>query len=184
MSTSTQTIKVEVENPSEWVVNLQEIAGTICHDAIEQTRAKFPPKERNLPLSELLPRPEFFERFKYNLARGVANALGTYDPRIKAVYLADPALNPDAETEDELPLDTEVHLLIQVEANSAALESFIASLDQALIQYIDDQASPLVSKVGSMLNTILITQDDITHRRGFAALVSSIYAPPVRIWRR
>jgi len=94
-------------------------------------------------------------------------------------------MNPDAETEDDLPMDATIHLLTQVTSNSAALDAFIASLDRALTQHLNELPVEMLRKSTSILDVISVTEDNVKNRRGYASsLLSSWYAPPLKVWAR
>jgi hypothetical protein len=166
------------------VTSLQEIAETICDNAINQAIAKFSPSLRNIGLAELMKRNEFFDYFQYGLANGITNVLAANDERVQAIYYFDPYMNPDAETEEFMPLDVSVNLLVLVQSKTAALTSFIAALDRALTQRVVELPSSAVAALSSILNALLITEADVTNRKGYAALISSMFAKPRQIWSR
>ena len=76
-----------------------------------------------------------------------------------------------------------VIMLAQLGA-SAALEAFTASLDRTLTNVLNELPSELYAGRTSFLNILPITEADIEERRGYAVLLSSIYARPVKIWQR
>ncbi len=172
--------KQETVRPS--VTSLQEVAETIQIDALQHAHAKFTQPMRAADLAELLQRNDFIDHFKFGLAERIANTLAAHDELVQAIYYFDPNLSSDAETEVYAPLDASVNLLVQVASKSAALESFIAALDDALTQEARKLPSPLFSSLVSILNAILITQDDVDQRRGYAILLSSMYLKPRQVW--
>ncbi|MGB3717284.1 MAG: hypothetical protein WA996_22910, partial [Candidatus Promineifilaceae bacterium] len=100
-------------------------------------------------------------------------------------YLFEETANPDAETEDYLSIvDLTIHLLASVTSASAALEAFVTSVDRALTEVLCELPSNAFSRRTSILNVIPITEIDIEEGRGYAVLLSSIYARPLRIWQR
>lgn len=176
--------ETKVRFPKTQVTTLQEVAETICADAIQQTQVKFDPFQQELNKEDLLRRDDFFDSLKYNLARGVANALATNDEHVLAIYLSDPSVNPDTESGEYLPIDAIVHLLVLVRVPSAALKTFIASLDRALVQHLKDTPVPLPAKCSSILDVMLLTEEEVERGTGYANLLRSIFAPPLKIWQR
>lgn len=166
------------------VTQSHEIADTIQEDALKQAHAKLAPFQRSLDLEALFQRHDFFDGFKYSVAKSVSNVIADHDSNAKAFYLFDPSTNPDVETGEYLPMEATIHLLLLVERPSAGLEAFIASLDRALTQSLKALPSPMLATTSSILNIILITEEDIKHRRGYAALILSLFAPPLKIWSR
>lgn len=163
------------------VTTLQEIAETIEYDALREARTKMIQPERATGLSDLLQRSEFVNLFKFSMAGSVAGQIAAYDSQVQAVYYFDPYLNPDAETETYMFPDPTVNLLIQVAAKSAALQSFIDALDQALAAQMRQLPSPIFSSLTTILNGIVITETDVAEKRGYATLLSSFYLRPRRL---
>ena len=166
------------------VIYLTEAAETLCEDALTKARMKFVLHERNLPLAELLKRGDFLDRFKYELVAGVALVLAAHDRRIQAAYVYNPSDNPDGSEGIEVAQDATLHLLVRVEAVSAALEAFVSSLDRALTARLRELPSPLFAQRRSVLVVDLISEEDIVLRQRWAALLSSVFAPPLKVWER
>ena len=163
------------------VASLQEIAETIQGDALQYARSRFTQPLRAAELAEVLQRHDFVDYFKFSVAENVARTLAAFDEHVQAVHYFDPTLASDAATYHGAP-DTTVNLLIQVGSNSAALKSFIAALDGALTQQARTLPSPVFASLASTLNTILITEEDVVQKRGYAALLSSLYLKPRQVW--
>ncbi|GIK36840.1 MAG: hypothetical protein BroJett011_06730 [Chloroflexota bacterium] len=166
------------------VIHLDNIAKRICHEALEQTYDKLVPVEQELSLECLLQRRALFQSFKYGLAKGVAETLAANDKRVRRVYVIEPSANPDAEVEEHLPVEVTIHLVVVVETTSAALEALIASLDRGLVQCLQELPSPLLAGCHSILDVNLVTEEAVRHRTGYANLLSSIFAPPLKLWER
>jgi hypothetical protein len=170
-----------VESP---VSSLQETVETIQGDALHYARIHLPVSVQESALDELLQQPRFFEYFKFGLADYTAGTIAAHDEYVQAIYYFDPYLNPDAQTETDLPLDVSVNLLVVVKSKTAALQSFINALDRALTQQIRDLPSPLPAGLSSILNAVMISEEDIAHGRGYAVLLSSLFNKPRRVWPR
>ena len=181
---STMLDERKVRSPKTQATTLQEVAETICADAIRQTQAKFDPFQQEPNGEGLLRRNDFFDSLKYNLAKGVANTLAASDDHVLDIYLSDPSVNPDAESGEYLSVDAIVHLLVLVRVSSAALKTFIGSLDRALVQQLKDTPLPLPAKCSSILDVMLVTEDEVERGTGYANLLRSIFAPPLKIWQR
>lgn len=184
MATTLRPDKTKTKPHTKQVTQLEEIAETIHHDALEVSQAKLSTFQRGMSLSQLLQDPLFLESFKRNMADGVAKAIGASDKQVTAVYTFNPSANPDAESGDYLPLDGSIHMLALVNNASAGLEAYIASLDRALAASLRELPSPTYDQGTSVLNVILITEKDVEQRRGYAALLTSIFAPPLKVWQR
>ncbi len=181
ISVSETEIQVERKRMS----SLAEAAETIQDNALNLARKKMRPREQDAGLEKLLDRRDFVDYFKYALAQEVAQVIATFDQHVQAVYLFEETANPDAETEDYLSnVDLTIHLLASVTSTSAALESFVTSIDRALTDVLKELPSDAFAKRTSILNVIPITESDIEEGRGYAVLLSSIFARPLRIWQR
>ena len=164
------------------VTSLQEVAETIQIDALQHAHTRFTQPMRAADLEEVLQRNDFIDHFKFGLAERISRTLAAHDEHVQAIYYFDPNLSSDAETETYAPLDVTVNLLVQVETKSAALDSFIAALDEALTQEARKLPSPLYASLVSILNAILITEEEVDQRRGYAILLSSMYLKPLQVW--
>lgn len=167
------------------VISLTETAESVRNMALDQARAKMLKRDQDADLADLFKKGEFIDYFKYALAIEVAKVLGAFDPRVQAVYLFEESANPDAQTEDyRASLDMTIHLLARVTAASAGLEAFVLSLDRNITELICQLPTDLFAGRTSFLNVVPIIEKEIEERRGYAALLSSIYARPLEIWKR
>jgi hypothetical protein len=166
------------------VTPLQEVVETIREDALILAQDRLTDAMRGQDFKYLFRRPDFADNFKYGLAAGVAMALSDNDPQVEAVYTYEPSANPDSELGNDVPVDATVHLLVKVQASSAALTAFIAALDRALTAELKNLSSPQLAQRESVLDVNLITDKDIEEGRGYAVLLSSVFAPPLKVWQR
>jgi len=164
--------------------DVQEIAKTIREKALEYAFEKYARNIQDPVIDELLYRYDFMEAFKSGIAEEIAQVLAVYDSCVQAIYLFDPNTNPGIEGGGYLPIDGVVHLLVQVEAPSAALRSFLEALDQRLTQALEELPAELYANYTSVLDIILITAEDVKNRKGYACLLTSIFAPPLKVWQR
>jgi len=178
----TQTREGLVTVESLTVMPIDVVSETIRNDAIEFARQQVDGEDAGL--ISLLGRRDFFESFEYGLAAKVAEVLAATDRNILAVYTYDLDLNPDAEIGGELPLDATARLLVHVSTPSAALQAFIGALDRALLTSLKELPSPLFKERAFILDVNLITDQDIQHRLGLAKLLTSPFAPPLKVWQR
>jgi len=171
--------------PAHQVSSLRELAKTIRASAIAKALSDRRSHASNEALLELeLDRPAVVEAIKDSIAQEVARTLAAHDPQIQAIYSYDPSGNPDNETgEDRLP-DVTIHLLALIAAPSAALQSFILALDSALTESLKDLPSPIFQMRESVLDINLLTPKDVQQRTGYAGLLSSLFAPAVKLWER
>lgn len=160
-----------------------EVAETICIDAIDLAE-KRDPSLFNPGLRELLRRPGFFDNFQYGLASGVANVLAAGSGNVQAVYINEPFANADSDLVEK-PLDATLHLIVlTLVAPSAALDALIVSLDQALTASLKELPFPAFAERASTLDVILVTEEEARLGIADGRLLSSVFAPPLEIWRR
>ncbi len=170
--------------PRTKVLPLPELAETLKEDALERARQKLLPSRRGSDLRTLLETPAFLDAFKHGLASGVAKALSENDKAVQAVYIYDPSTNPDSESGVDLPMSATVHLLVRVVKTSAALEAFTATLDRALTAELRDLPSDRFTRLESVLDVNLVTDQQVRLGVGYAVLFSSLFAPPIKLWQR
>jgi hypothetical protein len=166
------------------VTRFQEAAETIRDNALNAARSRLPVRQQEATLANLLQMPVFLNNFKYGLAQGATKMIVANDGNVQSIHLFEESTNPDSETEEALAPDMTVHLLLLVNANSAALEAFIESLDRSLTEVVRELPSPLLAKRTSILNVIPITQEDVNNKQGYGALLTSMFARPVKLWAR
>ena len=106
------------------------------------------------------------------------------DQRVREVYTYDPGLNADSEFGEEPALEMTLHLLVLVEAPSAALEAYINALNRALIESLKELPSPMFGQREFILDVSLITAQDVRRGLGSAGLLSAVFTQPIQVWRR
>lgn len=166
------------------VTRLFEVAETIRDDALLWARSGLGTLDHGLELEDLFELARFMDRFKYGLAKCVAESIAANDQRVQAIYIFDSELPSDIETGCELPIDVSVHQLALVSVPSAALESFIVSLDRALVESLQELPARIYTERDWILDVKLITEHDVKNRIGYACLLDSTYSPALPIWKR
>jgi hypothetical protein len=165
------------------VTQIDELVETIRTEALAHAQSKLGPIARGLDPARPCAHGDFLCHFMYGLATGVARALAQHDERVLGVYLFDPSANPADEVGQDLPPETQVHLLVLVTAPSAALSAFTASLDRALTARLRAQ-DPIFAGRESTLDVTLISESDVRLGLGQAALLSAVFTPPIKLWQR
>lgn len=184
MYTEISLSDAEIRSDQRQISSIIETAETIRDNALHRARKKMLP-DQDAELTKLLERRDFVDYLKHALAQEIAQILASNDQRIRSVYLFEESSNPDAETEDYLPfVDLTIHLLALVTSTSAALEAFISSLDRALTEVLCELPSNEFSGRTSFLDVLLVTESDVEQGQGYAILLSSFYARPLKIWER
>lgn len=167
-------------------MQLQEIAETICADALERARPPATRSKDKRSLKELLQDPTFLQRFKVGLAKGLVNLLAAHDERILSAYHFKETPRSYIQTQARFVPTMKTNLLILVRSRSAALHVLATALDEALVREIHKLPLPpsLLDQHETLLNPIFITEADMAQHKGYAMLVSSALVPPLTIWRR
>ncbi len=184
MTNAVLTAEREIKAPAATVSDVSGTAEEIREGALAFVREKLTAFQRGLDLIGLLRRSEYFEIFKHGLAIGVANVLARYDQRVLGVYTYELQTNTDVETGEAVPLNPTLHMLLLVSAPSAALDAFISSLDRALMASLKELALPVLKQRDFILDVNLVTKQDIQYKIGYAKLLSSVFAPPLKVWQR
>ena len=180
LNTSVQGVVVSPKQATQ----VGDVVETIIEEALEYARLRISTIRQPQDLDILFQQHDFLCTFKYGLADGIGQALGLYDENVLATYVFEPCLNPDIETGEEIPTDSTINLILLVSSPTAGLEAFIASLDRALTQRLKELPFAPLAAFNSVLNTILVTKKDLEQGKGYAALITSIYTPPIKIWQR
>lgn len=166
------------------VTQLEKVVRKICNEALAEAYTKLMPVQQDLGLEYLFQHRNFVQNFKYSLAKGVAQTLAQHDKRVQAIYWFEPSANPDLEAGEPLLVEATIHLLVLVETASAALETFVAALDRGLIEHLKEMPPSLFAESPLLLDVNLVTREAVERRSGLANLLSSIFAPPLKLWER
>jgi hypothetical protein len=124
---------------------------------------------------------------RYGLCKELGQYLGGIDASVRAVY----AYEPEHCTGVAGALDDRegerfrgINLLVSVDRRSAALTSILASLEDAVCEATGFLVCPEGSGPCYMLDVKVADEGELSTRRGYGALVSSIHVRPLRIWAR
>jgi len=118
---------------------------------------------------------------RYGLAKVIAQYLGSIDDTIRAVYLYEPEYATD---EEMARLSVGINLLAWVERESAALNSIIAGLDTVLMGERKRLLCPDATAECFSLDVKVADDDEVRRRRGYGALVNSVFVRPTKVWER
>lgn len=162
---------------------LAEVAETIRDDALAAAREKLSLSLLHTDLERLLRHPGFFDYFKYELAIRVTYVLGALVEPLQAIYLHDSSANPDGDIDHARPPDATVHLVALVTAHSDTLEAWTNELDDALTNSLRDLPSSALAQRASVLDVIQISEEEARYCPSSRSLLSSVFAPPIAIWR-
>lgn len=180
--TRTQLEEIRGTAPAE-LTQLDEVAETIRVEALVSAQHKMGALQRNLDLSQALTQPDFLDSFKYGLAVGMAKAIAAHDLRVQSIHLFEPSGSADADLAG-FSLDPSIHMLVVVSAGSPALEAFLASLDRAMVVSLRELPHRRFAEREWVLDAKLLTEEMLAEGRGYACLLGSSFAPPLKVWER
>ena len=119
--------------------------------------------------------------FRYDVARELGEVLGKWDKNIKAVYFWD---NDAASTAEESfqnkPVFSLIHMIIWSAKKTKALNALIEAIDRVIVQQFRGLTG--LTKLENVLDIQIIDDEDVRNRTGYAALLNSIYQPPIQLW--
>jgi len=118
----------------------------------------------------------------YHLAQQVAEALGALDDHVRAISLFEFEATPEDRALGENANSLPIHLLVQVDRKTSALNSLVAALDRALVKDYAEMIGP--RRLGHVLDVQVIDDADVESRRGIAGLLHSLNNRPIRLWAR
>ncbi len=124
---------------------------------------------------------EVQSQFRLELAREAAVRLSSLDRNIKAVYMAEYDAMPEDLAFAEQDWNTPVNLIVWVTRKTAALNAAAAALDRALIESYEEQIGP--DHPAYLVDVQIVDDHDVTNRKGYGAMLTSIHMPPLEIWR-
>jgi hypothetical protein len=122
----------------------------------------------------------------YALSKEIGEYLGGIDSSVQAVYSYEPEYSAGALHLDvtEPPIDRGIKLIVSVDRKSAALASIVASLEDAVRESVQHLACSDANLSCYVLDVRIADIEEVASRRGYGALLSSLYAPPIRLWAR
>ncbi len=145
-------------------IRLQDIAEKIYCEALSRLRLPVVAEQPEPDLEQLLQDGAALKKLTIGLAEGMANVLAASDERVLSVhYFAEG--------------DGAVHVLILVRSRSAGLEALVAALDRALTDTVRGPGA-------SLLNPLLITEEEVAQRRGLALFLAPAGAALRTVWER
>jgi len=131
-----------------------------------------------------LRRPAVLESVKDGLAQGAARALAARVAQISAIYTYDPSANADNETGEDRPFDPVVHCLVRLAGPAPELPEHVAALDRALVESLREVPALAFWVPAGLLDVIVLTEAEVQQGAGYGALLGSVFAPAIEIWRR
>jgi hypothetical protein len=119
---------------------------------------------------------------RYGLAKKVAESIGNLDDNVKAVYTLDYDATPEDRCFSDEAKTSLIHLIVWVVRRTDALEALVSALDRALVQEYSGMID--APELTHLLDVQIVDDGDVEDRKGYGALLSSIYNRPIQIWER
>lgn len=126
--------------------------------------------------------PQVHDYFRHSLARQLAQYLKSLDDGVVCIYTHSYG---DAEEEGEdrsVSLASNLNLILHVRRKTAALDSVLLSIDQALLAEYRHLVAPYGEKMVSLLDVQTVDDSDVEECVGFAVMLRSTYNRPIRVW--
>jgi hypothetical protein len=126
------------------------------------------------------------EYLRYGLSKEIGQYLGGIDGSVQAVYAYEPEYAAGALHLDSAApgIDPGINLIVAVDRKNHALYSIAASLEDAVKESVQDLLCSKASGSCFALDLKIVDGEELASRRGYGALVTSVYAAPMRLWQR
>jgi hypothetical protein len=156
---------------------LQQVANSLCEDALNDAKTQLHPLLRSVEFDRLDRRDEFVRAFKLALEKRVAQFVAARQPGVQAVFKFD-----ESWMESRKSWDGSVHLLVKVSRVSNALKAFGKKLDQSLLNYLKGLGWSRFRKRQRILEIRQVTVNELRHAVSYGAMFCAVYSVPVKIW--
>ncbi len=122
----------------------------------------------------------------YALSKEIGEYLGGIDNSVQAVYSYEPEYSTGGfHLDGHAPaIDQGINLIVSVDRKNAALASIVASLEDAVREAMKPLACSRATASCHALDVKVADAEEVTSRRGYGALLSSLHAPPLMLWAR
>lgn len=127
------------------------------------------------------------EYFRYGLAKGVAEFLGSMDKQAKAIYIYDTIDSSptwDSRVPDKPNLSSGVHLIVWTTRKSPALSTLVDSITRTVAEESRRISCPNANALCHQIDITIVDDHEVNNRIGYGALVHSLYVRPIEIWHR
>jgi hypothetical protein len=123
---------------------------------------------------------------RYALSKEIGEYLGAIDTSVQGVYAYEPEYATGALHIDSRGPGTDrgINLIVSVDRKNAALTSIVASLEDAVKDGVKSLLCVKADGSCYAVDVKIVDGEELASRRGYGALVSSLYAPPIQLWAR
>ena len=119
---------------------------------------------------------------QYSIAKQIGDSLGAMDRNVQAVYILDYDATPQDICFASEKQGLLIHLIVQVERKTSALDSLASALDNALAQVIGRMLGQ--EGLQHLLDVQVVDGADVDERVGYGAMLASLYQRPIQVWKR
>jgi hypothetical protein len=167
------------------------INGTAIQDMVQSALA-FSAEKAELPAAREARREiadggcTICEYLRYGLSKELGQYLGTIDRSVQAVYAYEPEYAAGVLHLDSAGpgIDQGINLIVSVDRKNHALNSIVASLEDAVKEGVRPLLCSKANGSCFALDVKVVDGEELETRRGYGALVSSVYVAPMRLWSR
>jgi hypothetical protein len=126
------------------------------------------------------------EYLRYGLSKEIGQYLGNIDDSVQTVYAYEPEYATGVLHLDSAGpgIDPGINLIVAVDRKNHALNSIVASLEDAVKAGVRDILCSKANGSCFALDVKVVDAEELASRRGYAALVDSVYLAPMRLWDR
>ena len=123
---------------------------------------------------------------KYGLCKELGEYLGGIDASVQAVYTYEPEHCTGVAdlAGAELEAMRGINLIVSVDRRSAALSSIVASLEDGVREARGRLICSEATGLCWALDVKVADAEEVASRRGYGALISSLYVAPLKVWAR
>ena len=117
----------------------------------------------------------------HSLAEQMAGILGGLDGTVRSVFVYDLDATPEDLAFGELTPTSPIHMIVQAQRKSEALDALIEALERALVAEYASRVGP--GQLEYLLDVQVIDDDDVKSGRGYAGLLRSLHNRPIQVWQ-
>ena len=122
-----------------------------------------------------------FSYCHYHIAKELGIVLGSWNKNIRNVY----AYNYDNTDSDEdgyanILAFSLIHIIVWAEQKTKALNALIEAIDRLMVQHYRRMLG--LKSLEHVLDIQVIDDEDVRNCTGYAALLKSLYQPPIQVW--
>jgi hypothetical protein len=167
------------------------INGTAIQNMVQSALA-FSAERAELPAAEQARRAisrgdcTVCDYLRYGLSKEISQYLGSIDRSVQAVYAYEPEYAAGVLHLDSAGpgVDPGINLIVAVDRKNHALSSIVASLEDAVKEGLRGLVCAKANGTCFALDVKVVDGEELASRRGYGALVSSVYVAPMRLWSR